>query len=370
MSTESAGVGSQPRPEARPYAGPFAAERPWTRALGTVGRVETFTVQRSIAAGLGGFSIGLGLFELIAPRKLGRLIGLEEERGAWRSRLRTLSARPNRWARRTGDPSSAQALLLRGLGLREIVSGVGILTRPHPSGWLWSRVAGDAMDLSLLGLALASRRANRPRLVAATAAVLAVTALDIFASVEFTRVRRAGQPLETRRRRVPLEATMLINRAPEECYRLWRDLSNLPRFMGSIESVEVESDTRSHWVAKGPGGKRLEWDSEIIHDAPGRLISWRSMNADVPHAGSVHFDPAPGGRGTLVRVRMNHGGAPGGALTQLATRLLGKVPELQIREDLRRFKRVLEAGEIPTTRGQPSGRRSLIARTFGRGVES
>ncbi|HTW37341.1 MAG TPA: SRPBCC family protein [Steroidobacteraceae bacterium] len=383
MSTESPALGSQPRPETRPYAERFASERPIARALGSMGRRERFASQRRIAAGLGCFSIGLGLLELLAPRTLGRLIGLEHRPRLWRwARHAGLdrwvsgadAAHARRYVRRQlprtlSGLSSTEALLIRALGLREIVSGVGILTRPRPAAWLWSRVLGDAMDLSLLGLALSSRRSTSPRLIGATAAVLGVTALDVLASVEFTRIRRAGEPLEIRRRRVPLEATMLINRSPEECYRLWRDLNNLPRFMESVESVRIESDTRSHWIATGPGGLRLEWDSEIVSDTPNRLISWRSLDADVPHAGAVHFDPAPGGRGTLVRVRMNHGGAPGGAFSRLATRMLGRVPQLQIREDLRRFKRLLETGEIPTTRGQPSGRRGLIARTFGRGVE-
>jgi uncharacterized membrane protein len=396
MSIESLGAGSQGVPEAGPYAAQLSPERSAvTRAVETIGRVESFALQRRIAAGLGCFSIGLGLFELIAPHALARLIGLGAERMRWRSRLEQLSASAGRWARRAeanrwaraagvdrpvrqlrarlpgdfGATSATAALLIRGLGVREIVSGIGILTRPRPASWLWSRVAGDALNLSLLGFALASRRANRARLLGTSAAVLAVAALDVFASVEFTRMRRAGRPFETRRRRVPLEAAMLIDRSPEECYRFWRDLTNLPRFMRSVEAVRIETDSRSHWVAKGPGGIELEWDSEIVHDTLNRVIAWRSVNAEVPHAGSVHFDPAPGGRGTLVRVSMNHGGDPGGALSRLAARLMGKVPEIQIREDLGRFKRILETGEIPTTRGQPSGRRSLIARTFGRGAE-
>jgi uncharacterized membrane protein len=133
--------------------------------------------------------------------------------------------------------------------------------------------------------------------------------------------------------------------------------------MHSLESVRVENDRRSHWVARTPGGIRVEWDSEITHDTPNRLISWRSTSADVPNVGSVHFDPAPAGRGCLVRVRMTHE-LPGSALPGFAAKLLGRVPRSQIREDLRRFKQILEAGEIPTTRGQSSGRRSLIARTF------
>jgi uncharacterized membrane protein len=368
MSTESVGVGPAARPEARTFGGRFASESPTaTGALGTLGRAADFTLQRRTAVGLGCFSVGLGLFQLLAPRTLARLIGLAPAPAPWRSRFeatpagRWLTPGADRWMRyaraRWGgytprrfapsllDPDDARALVIRGLGARALVSGIGILTRPRPAAWLWSRVAGDMMDLSLLGLALTGRRTHRPRLIGATAAVLAVTALDVFASLEYTRMRRAGRSVETRRRRVPLEAAMLINRPPEECYRFWRDLTNLPRFMRSIESVRIESDTRSHWMAQAPGGIKLEWDSEIVHDTLNRLISWRSVDASVPHAGSVHFDPAPDGRGTLVWVRMNHGGDAGGPLSRAAARLLGRIPEIQIREDLRRFKRILETGE-------------------------
>ncbi|MGH8327781.1 MAG: SRPBCC family protein, partial [Steroidobacteraceae bacterium] len=204
--------------------------------------------------------------------------------------------------------------------------------------------------LSLLGLAMSSPRNNRARLAGTTAAVLGVTALDVLSSIEFTHVhRRTRRSWAVIGRGVPIEVTTIVNRSPEDCYRLWRDLEHIPRFMRRVESVAVESDRRSHWIARTPGGLRIEWDSEITHDAPGRIISWRSTSADVPNAGSVHFDPAPDDRGTLVRVRLMHE-MPGGALGKVAAKLFGKVPAIQIREDLRRFKQLLEAGEIATTR--------------------
>ncbi|MGH8260406.1 MAG: SRPBCC family protein, partial [Steroidobacteraceae bacterium] len=288
-------------------------------------------------------------------RTLARVIGFEAPSASWRGARRAAGA----FERLRGDP--LHGLIIRGLGMREVLSGAGILARPRPAAWLWSRVIGDMMDLSLLGLGLNSSRTNRTRLALATAAVAGVTALDVYASIEFTRARRARRQPMTVGRSVPLEASVLINRPPEECYQFWHDFENLPRFMRSIESVRVESERRSHWVARAPGGIRLEWDSEIIDDTPNRMISWRSLNADVPNAGSVHFDPAPGGRGTLVRVRMSHD-MP--TLSGIAAKLFGKVPERQVREDLRRFKQIMETGEIPTTRGQPSGRRGLFARTF------
>jgi uncharacterized membrane protein len=315
--------------------------RPYSMRRGRQG----FALQRGIAAGVGWFGIGFGLFELAAPRTVARLIGLEAPSTRWRGARRMSAAQlPQRKLR--GDP--VHSAIIRGLGLRGIISGIGILARPRPAPWLWSRVVGDMVDLSLLGLAFNSSRTDRARLAGATAAVAGVTALDVYASIEFTRARRAQRLPLTLTRTLPLEASVLIDRPPEECYRFWHDLENLPRFMRSVESVRVESDRRSHWVAKVPGGIRVEWDSEIIDDTPDRLISWHSINADVPNAGSVHFDPAPGGRGTLVRVRMSHD-MP--TLSGIAARVIGKVPKWQVKEDLRRFKQILETGEIPTTRG-------------------
>jgi hypothetical protein len=196
MSTEPVGVGSSARPEARAFPGRFAAKGPLeTRTFGTLGRAMNFTLQRRAAAGLGFFSIGLGLLELLAPRGLARLLGLEPAPVPWRLRLGSTSLL---------DPGETRALVLRGLGARDLVSGIGILTRPRPAAWLWSRVAGDVMNLSLLGLAFTWRRADRPRLIGATAAVLAVTALDVFVSMEYTRVRpswrRAASRLTSRSR--------------------------------------------------------------------------------------------------------------------------------------------------------------------------
>jgi len=373
MANESTGIRPDlnPPPPPHPYspAGSSASQlRGGDRAYSST-RGE-FAVQRGIAAGVGWFGIGLGLFAVAAPRQLARLIGLEAPRTRWleapRTRwrgVRRMSAAqflpqqflPQRKLR--GDP--VHSLIIRGLGAREIVSGIGILARPRPAPWLWSRVFGDMVGLSLLGLALNSPRTDRARLAGATAAIAGVTALDIYASVEFTRARRARRAPLTVTRTLPLEASILINRLPEECYRFWHDFENLPRFMRSVESVRIDSDRRSHWVARAPGGIRLEWDSEIIDDKPDRLISWHSLNADVPNAGSVHFDPAPGGRGTFVRVRMSHD-MP--TLSGIAARVIGKVPKRQVKEDLRRFKQIMETGEIPTTRGQPSGRRGYFAR--------
>ena len=157
-------------------------------------------------------------------------------------------------------------------------------------------------------------------------------------------------------RGMKVEKSVTINRPPEELYSFWRNFENLPRFMNHLESVRVTGGDRSHWVAKGPAGSTVEWDAEVYNEKENEMIAWRSLEgADVASAGSVHFTPAAAGRGTVVRVVMKYD-PPGGAVGAAVARLFGENPEQQIDEDLRRFKQVMESGEIATTAGQPSGR--------------
>lgn len=148
-----------------------------------------------------------------------------------------------------------------------------------------------------------------------------------------------------------------VNRPAEQLYSLWRDFEGLPRFMCHL--VAVKSDgPRSHWIARGPAGMQVEWDAEIINQEPGRLIAWRSLEgSQIATAGSVHFTPLPADRGTEVRVELKYD-PPGGALGGWLAGLFGQEPGAQLREDLRRFKQLAEAGEVPTIQGQPSCRRS------------
>lgn len=155
---------------------------------------------------------------------------------------------------------------------------------------------------------------------------------------------------------VRIEEAITISKPAPELYRTWRMLSRLPEFMVHLEEVREEG-TRSHWVARGPLGLKVEWDAEIITDQPNEVIAWRSLpGADVDTTGSVHFSRAPGGRGTEVRVNLKYD-PPAGQVGAAIARLFGKEPGQQIREDLRRFKQLMEAGEAPTTQGQPAGRR-------------
>ena len=155
---------------------------------------------------------------------------------------------------------------------------------------------------------------------------------------------------------IRVDEAITINRPRNEVFAFWRNLENLAEFMEHIESVRIEGDTeRSHWVARGPGGRRLEWDAAIISDIQDKLIAWRSLEgSDVPNAGSVHFADAAGGRGTEVRVELQYN-PPGGAIGALTAKIFGGEPSTQIRNDLKRLKTRLEAGVMPTTEGQPAG---------------
>jgi uncharacterized membrane protein len=156
---------------------------------------------------------------------------------------------------------------------------------------------------------------------------------------------------------IKVERTVTVNRPAAELYRFWRNFANLPRFMDHLQSVQVLDRNRSHWVAKGPAGRSVAWDAEIITERENELIGWRSLpNADVSNAGSVHFTPAPGGRGTEVKVVLEYA-PPAGRLGAAVAGLFGEAPENQVREDLRRFKQTMEAGEVATTTGQPVGAR-------------
>jgi uncharacterized membrane protein len=155
---------------------------------------------------------------------------------------------------------------------------------------------------------------------------------------------------------VKVEKRITVQRSPEDLYRFWRNFENLPRVMRHLESVRTNGPNRSHWVARGPLGTRLDWDAEVITDRPNELIGWRSLEgSEVDTAGSVHFVPLPGGRGTEVRVVLKYD-PPAGKAGAAVARLFGEDAEQQIEEDLRRFKQSLESGTVPARQGQPLGR--------------
>jgi uncharacterized membrane protein len=209
----------------------------------------------------------------------------------------------------------------------------------------------------------------RGRTAGAFAVVAAITAVDVLASLRETRRPREAFRAARREEDKLIEHTVGVNRSPQECYTYWREVSNLPKFSQMLETVTPIDERRSHWVMRGPGGAKVEWDSEITVDRPGERIAWRSLSGAVKHAGTVRFERAPGGRGTFVSAMM-HYQPPGGRISTAFAKMLRKDPNHQIREDLRRFKSLMETGEVPSTRGQPSGRRSFIGRMTRDGRES
>ena len=155
---------------------------------------------------------------------------------------------------------------------------------------------------------------------------------------------------------IEVRQSFTLNVPPEAAYAFWRKLSEFPRFMKHVESVTELDEKRSHWVVRAPAGRTVEWDAEIVEDVPGERLHWRTIgDADVRHGGQVEFRPATGNRGTVVEIHLSYE-PPAGKAGAAVAKLFGEEPELQVREDLRRFKRLLETGEIPTTEGQPSGR--------------
>ncbi|HEY8196764.1 MAG TPA: SRPBCC family protein [Gemmatimonadales bacterium] len=279
------------------------------------GRRQSDSDER-LARALGWFSIGLGLAEIAAPGKLAELIGVENK-----------------------------PRLFRLMGLREIGSGVAILSQSWPAGGVWSRVAGDALDLALLSTQLDPKNREREKTIAATVAVLGVTALDLFTSKRLSEQSR-GTSAPASRRGLRVKEAITVNRPVGEVYDYWHDFQNLPRFMSHLESVQVLGPRRTHWMAVGPGGMRVEWDAETVEDRPNELISWRSLpGGDVETSGWLRFKPAPGGRGTEILVEMRYD-PPGGRLGATLAKLFGEAPDQIVARDLRAFKNVMEVGEV------------------------
>lgn len=146
---------------------------------------------------------------------------------------------------------------------------------------------------------------------------------------------------------VRVDKAITIEKPVSEIYSFWRRFENLPRFMRHLESVTVQDDLHSHWAIRTFGGKKLEWDSEIIEQRNNEMISWRSLpGADVDNAGSVWFTPVPAGTGTVVRLEMKYV-PPGGKAAAFVSKLFRQDADSEIDEDLHRLKTLLETGQLP-----------------------
>ena len=144
--------------------------------------------------------------------------------------------------------------------------------------------------------------------------------------------------------------TVTINRPRAELYAFWRDLPHLASFMQNIKEIRIVDERRSHWVVQAPAGKTAEWDSVITEDRPNECIAWASVpEARIRHSGSVRFRDAPAGRGTEVTATLAYD-PPVGALGKAFAKLFQREPNVQMRQDLRRFKQLMETGEVATAR--------------------
>jgi uncharacterized membrane protein len=263
----------------------------------------------NLSRGLGWFSIALGVTELAAPRVLAKAIGI--------------------------DPRGGTARMLRAMGAREIAAGLAVLLRPERPLPLWSRVAGDAIDLALLGYAASQKRASGPRIVGAIAAVAGVAALDVFAG---RRTQRAYARADR-----PVIFAVTINKPPEEVYAFYRKLSQLPLFMDYLESVTETGAKTSRWVARLPVAGTVAWDAEITEDRPGELIAWQSVpGSPIETRGRVTFARPPGRNMTEVRIELQLGVLG----TRPSTALARWFARPQVKGDLRRLKQVIETGEV------------------------
>jgi uncharacterized membrane protein len=298
--------------------------RPSTEATRPYQRVadeDRGTGGESLADFLGYFSIGLGLAEFLAPKAMARVIGVKE-------------------------PDGTATNTMRMMGLREIGHGVAILSNQQPEKAMWARVAGDALDLAFLGKTLSNPDNDRGRTLFATANVLAVTALDVMAAKQLSRQPDTAANRTADAGIIRTRRSITVRRPVNEVYAFWRNFENLPSFMRHLESVTVNSARTSHWVAKAPAGRTVEWDAEMVEDRENELIAWRSLpGADVRNSGEVRFTRAPGDRGTEVHITLEYD-PPLGKLGSKVAMLFREEPGQQVQDDLRHFKQVMEIGEI------------------------
>lgn len=153
------------------------------------------------------------------------------------------------------------------------------------------------------------------------------------------------------------ERVVTVDRSPQEVYQCVRNLEQLPRVLPQVEEVTVQDVIRSHWVVQAPGQRSFAWDAQITSEQLGKSLSWQASSGSlIHHQGTISLTPAPGGRGTEVRVRVEYT-LPLGRLGDLAVKPLGFSPDQQVREGLRYLKAYMETGETPTIQGQSKGAR-------------
>lgn len=279
-----------------------------------------------LVKGLGVASVGLGLTEVLVPARVAVLAGVA--------------------------PTRRSRAVIRALGLRECGHAAALLLGSEKL--VWTRVAGDVLDIAVLAVGVGRNPAGRKRGAISAIALTAIGGADLYAALRATRSE--GRPRHAgNHRHHTLRAAVTVQRSPQDVYNFWRDVENLPSFMYHLKSVTADADGRSHWVANAPVGQPVQWDAQITEDQPGRRIAWQSLpGSGIENGGSVDFAPDSSGKGTEVRVTIGYQ-LPGGALAKAASTLLGESPDQQVNDDLRRFKQILETGQVLRSDGSPDG---------------
>jgi uncharacterized membrane protein len=293
-----------------------------------------------LQVGAGMVILGLGIAQLVAPRRVSHSTGIHAHPG-----------------------------VVRASGALSLASAFNIFNRGKPAPLGLARLACVALELTLLSRSVshAASHGRRSRLALTGAGIATAAMLDMSAAIKQGARQTMGERT-TESGALAVEKCITVNKSPEECYRFWRNFDRFPEFMQHLEAVEKITDTRSHWKAKAPIGASVEWDADITDDQPGELLAWHSVDgADVDNGGTVRFEPAPGGRGTIVRVEMQYK-PPGGKAGALVAKLFGENPSQQMDGDLRRFKQIIETGEVTTTEGQSAGERSAMVKLIKKGV--
>lgn len=269
-----------------------------------------------LARALGVASLGLGLTQIVAPRAVARFIGIDEH-----------------------DRSRA---ILRTIGVRELASGIATDPRPEPGGW----VGGNALDLALLFAAMGWPGADRKRVNAAMAAVLGITAADAISAARLAMRDGPTEESQAEPEDVPVTAAITVGAPLGQVFQAWEGFQNIPRFMGDFAEVEIHDTRTSRWSATLPAGMTLEWDVAITESTPNEVIAWRAgEGSPIDASGQIRFRPAPRDQGTEVLFSAAFR-PPGGELGRKIGGLFAEGIATKIQNDLRRFKQLMELGEI------------------------
>jgi uncharacterized membrane protein len=289
----------------------------------------TASTDERLTGFLSKFSLGLGTAQIAAPGLVNHLAGVRDD--------------------------ATSRLWQRIVGVRELTAFAAIEAEgARPARALWMRVGGDVKDLVLLTLAFREKRESTPRLIGAIGNVAAIAGLDLYGALRASGV--TGKPAEqaTEEEAMHVKASITVRKPRQEVYRFWRDLENLPSFMDHVESIEG-SNGHSHWKVKAPAGTKVEWDAEVVEDRPGEALVWRSIEGSgIQNSGAVRFLDAPRNQGTEVHVEFEYN-APGGKIGEAVAKVFGEEPTQQAKDDLRRFKQVMETGFVVRSEGSPEG---------------